>query len=145
MPFLTEEQVVAQLSAQHTKYTNDPAISGTQVKTDHDARVSTANETHSEVTNATFSTLSGTEAPGSRVTGKVYAGGNVVAPVNATYMEAQVRAALDADTLFTHGGPYGGPASYGADENTGLYSRPSPYVDSLTLIQGSLLTGEKLF
>lgn len=139
MGFLTEAQVVAQLDAQHTKYTNDPAIAGTQVKTDHDARVTTANATHTEVTNANMaSNLNSTTVSGGRgvVNAEVYSGANVVAPVNATYAEAAVRTALDADQLFTHGGPYGA---------AGAYDRPSPYVDSLTLIEGSKLTGEKLF
>ena len=133
MGFLTEAEVVAQLDAQHTKYTT--GASG-QVLTDHNARVTAANAAKTEITNATFSSVIGTEAPGERVTGKVYAGGNVVAPVNATNAEAAVRTALDADQLFTHGGPYGA---------AGAFDRPSPYVDSLTQIEGSKLTGEKFF
>lgn len=133
MPTLTEAEVVAQLSAQHTKYTT--GASG-QVLTDHNARVTAANAAKTQITNATFSSVIGTEAPGERVTGKVYSGGNVVAPINATTMEADVRTAMDADELFTHGGPYGAAADY---------SRPSPYVDGTVLVEGSKLTGEKLF
>jgi len=103
MGFLTEAEVVAQLDAQHTKYMADPATVGTQVRTDNDARVTAANATHTAVTNAQFANLIGVEAPGDRVTGKTYSGGNVVTPVNATYAEAQVRIALDADTLHTFG------------------------------------------
>lgn len=133
MGFLTEAEVVAQLSAQHTKYTT--GASG-QVLTDHNARVTAANAAKTQITNGTFSSVIGTEAPGERVTGKVYSGGNVVAPVNATNAEAAVRTAMDADQLFTHGGPYGA---------AGAYDRPSPYADSLSLIEGSKLTGEKFF
>jgi len=130
---LTEAEIVAQLSAQHTKYTTGLP---TAIQTDHDARVTTANATHTEVTNSTFTSLNTTTVAPTRgvINAKKYTGANVVAPVNATYMEAQVRTALDADQLFTHGGPY-----------TSDYSLASPYVDGLTLIQGSLLTGEKLF
>lgn len=136
MPILTEAEVVAQLAAQHTKYIEDPSLVGTDVQADQDARVAAANATHTEVTNEEFDQLNSTTVSGGRgvVNAEVYAGENVVAAVNATYAEAAVRAALDADELFTHGGPY-----------TSDYSLASPYVDSLTLIQGSLLTGEKFF
>lgn len=133
MGTLTEAEVVAQLAAQHAKM-----MSGlpTAIQSDQDARVAEANATHTAVTNEEFDTLNSVTLAPERgvVTGEVYSGGNVVTPVNATYMEAQVRAALDADELFTHGGPY-----------TSDYSVASPYVDALTLIEGSLLTGEKFF
>ena len=136
MGMLTEAEVVAQLSAQHTKYTANPALVGTQVQTDHDARVTAANAAHTAKTNAQFDTLNTTTVSGGRgvINAEVYSGANVVTPVNATIAEAAVRTALDADQLFTHGGPY-----------TADYSVPSPYTDGLTLIQGSLLTGEKFF
>jgi len=138
MATLTEAEIVAQLSAQHTKYTAAPALVGTDVQTDQDARVTTANATHTAVTStsAGFVSLNSSTIAPSRgvISAKKYTGANVVTPVNATYMEAAVRVALDADGLFTHGGPY-----------TSDYSLASPYVDSLTLIQGSLLTGEKMF
>jgi hypothetical protein len=136
MGMLTEAEVVAQLSAQHTQYTANPALVGSQVQTDHDARVTAANAAHTQVTNSTFTNLNTeTVAPDRGViNAERYTGANVVAPVNATIMEADVRTALDADQLFTHGGPY-----------TSDYSLASPYVDGLTLIQGSLLTGEKFF
>jgi len=136
MATLTEAEIVAQLSAQHTKYVEATALIGTDVQTDQDARVTAANATHTEVTNSTFTSLNSTTIAPTRgvVSAEKYTGANVVAPVNATYMEAQVRTALDADELFTHGGPY-----------TSDYSLASPYVDGLTLIEGSLLTGEKLF
>lgn len=135
MGFLTEAEVVAQLDAQHTKYTT--GASG-QVLTDHTARVAAANASHTQVTNATMTNLNSTTVSGGRgvVNAEVYSGANVVAPVNATYAEAKVRAALDADELFTTGGPYGA---------AGAYDRPSPYVDSLVQIEGSKLTGEKFF
>lgn len=131
MPNLTEAQIVEQLDAQHTKYRT--GASGTDVQDDQDAREVTANATHTEITNASF-TVSGVESPGANVTGEVYDGGDVVMPIQATYMEARVRTALDADLLHTQGGPY-----------TSDYSLASPYVDGMYLIQGSLLTGEKMF
>ena len=133
MATLTEAEIVAQLSAQHAKYTTNLP---TAIQTDHDARVTAANAAKTAKTNAEFTTLNSTTVAPTRgvVSGKVYSGGNVVTPVNATYMEAQVRVALDADELFTHGGPY-----------TSDYSLASPYVDGLTLIEGSKLTGEKFF
>jgi len=133
---LTEAEVVAQLSAQHTKYTANPALVGTDVQDDQDARVAAANATHTEKANTAFDELNTEVVAPERgvINAKRYTGGNVVAPVNATYMEAQVRAALDADQLFTHGGPY-----------TSDYTVASPYVDGLTLIEGSKLTGEKFF
>ena len=133
MATLTEAEIVAQLAAQHTKYTTSLP---TAIQTDHDARVTAANASHTAKTNAQFADLnSSTIAPSNgRISAKKYTGGNVVTPVNATYMEAAVRTALDADELFTHGGPY-----------TSDYSVASPYVDGLTLIEGSKLTGEKFF
>jgi hypothetical protein len=132
MPNLTEAEVVAQLSAQHTTYTT--GATGTPVQTAQNARMALDNSAKTAKTNAQFSTLNGTEAPGTRVTGKVYTGGNVVAPVNATYFEARVRTNLDAGTIFTYGGPY-----------TSDYALASPYVDGLALIEASKLTGEKFF
>jgi len=136
MSTLTEADIVAQLDAQHTKYTADPSLVGEPVQADQDARVATANAAHTAVTNAEFDTLNSDTVPATRgvVTGEVYSGGNIVTPVNATYMETQVAAALAADELFTHGGAY-----------TSDYSLPSPYNDGLTLIEGSKLTGEKLY
>lgn len=136
MSTLSEADIVAQLDAQHTKYTADPSLVGEDVQDDLDARVVAANAAKVEVTNEEFDTLESTAVPDTRgvVTGNVYDGGNVVAAVDATYMETQVRAALDADELFTHGGAY-----------TSDYSLASPYVDGLTLIEGSKLTGEKFF
>lgn len=136
MSELTEADIVAQLDAQHTKYTADPSLVGEPVQADHNARVVAANAAKVAVTNAQFDTLVSTAVPDTRgvVTGNVYDGGNVVTPVDATFMETQVRAALDADELFTHGGPY-----------TSDYSLASPYVDGLTLIEGSKLTGEKFY
>jgi len=135
MGFLSEAEVVAQLAAQHTKYTT--GASG-QVLTDHNARVTAANATHTQVTNATMASLNSTTVSGGRgvVNAEVYSGANVVAPVNATFAEAKVRTALDADQLFTTGGPYAAK---------GDYDRASPYVDSLVQIEGSKLTGEKFF
>lgn len=136
MATLTEAEIVAQLAAQHTKYMANPALAGTPLQTAHDARVTRANAAHTPVTNSTFTSLN-TEnvAPASgRIVAKRYTGANVVAPVNATYMEAKVRAALDADELFTTGGPY-----------TSDYSVASPYVDGLTLIEAQKLTGENFF
>lgn len=132
MPTLTEAQVVAQLAAQHTKYTT--GATGTTIQTPQNARMALDDSAKTAKTNAQFATLNGSEAPGSNVTGKVYTGGNVVTPVKATYFEAQVRTKLDAGTVFTHGGPY-----------TSAYSLASPYVDGLTLIEASKLTGEKFF
>jgi hypothetical protein len=132
MSKLTQAQVVAQLAAQHTKYT--AGATGTDVQTDQDARLALDNSQKTAKTNAQFSTMNGTEVPSARITGKVYTGGNVVTPVRATYFEAQVRTKLDAGTLFTHGGPY-----------TSNYAVASPYVDGLSLIEASKLTGEKFF
>jgi len=132
MPTLTEAEVVAQLAAQHTKYTT--GATGTPVQTDQDARLALDDAPKTAKTNSEFASLNGSEVPGDRITGKVYSGGNVVTAVNATVMEATVRAALDAGTLFTTGGPY-----------TDDYSLASPYVDSLTLMEASKLTGEKFY
>lgn len=133
MGMLTEAEVVAQLAAQHAKYTSNLP---TAIQTDHDARVTAANAAHTQVTNATFTNLNTETVSGGRgvVNVEKYTGANVVAPVNATDMEARVRTALDADQLFTHGGPY-----------TSDYSLASPYVDGLTLIEASKLTGEKFY
>jgi hypothetical protein len=132
MSTLTEAQVVEQLAAQHTKYTE--GATGMPVQTAQDARMALDDSAKTAKTNAEFAEINGTEVPGDRITGKVYTGGNVVTPVQATYMEAQVRTALDAGTLFTHGGPY-----------TSDYAVASPYVDGLSLIEASKLTGEKFF
>jgi len=132
MPELTEAQVVAQLAAQHTKYTT--GATGLPVQTDQNARMALDDTPHTAKTNAQFSELNATEVPSDRITAEVYTGGNVVTPVKATYFEAQVRAALDGGTVFTYGGPY-----------TSNYVPASPYVDSLTLIEASKLTGEKFF
>jgi hypothetical protein len=132
MSTLTQAEVVAQLAAQHTKYMT--GANGMAVQTDQTARVALDDSVRTAKTNAQFSTMSGTEVPGDRITGKVYTGGNVVTPVQATYFEAQVRTKLDAGTLFTHGGPY-----------TSDYALASPYVDGMTLIEASKLTGEKFF
>jgi len=132
MATLTEAEVVEQLAAQHTKYTE--GATGMAVQTDQNERMALDDSQKTAKTNAQFSTMNGQEVPGDRITGKVYTGGNVVTPVNATYMEAQVRTKLDAGTLFTHGGPY-----------TSDYVVASPYVDGLTLIEASKLTGEKFF
>lgn len=133
MGMLTEAEVVAQLAAQHAKYTTGLP---TDIQTDHNARVTAANALHTQVTNATFTSLNTSTISGGRgvVNAKKYTGANVVAPVNATDMEARVRTALDADQLFTHGGPY-----------TPDYTLASPYVDGVTLAEASKLTGEKLY
>ena len=128
----TEAEIVAQLNAAHDKYRT--GATGMAVQDDQDARETAIDAAKTAITNAQFSTVTGTEAPGDRVTGKVYAGGNQVTAVNATFMEASVVTALAADEGMSHGGPY-----------TADYSLASPYVDGLTLIQGSLLTGEKFF
>lgn len=134
MPNLTEAEIVAQLKHQHDQYTT--GATGLPVQDDQDARMELDDSPRDEVTNDDFTQLNSetvTNYNGS-VNAEVYTGGNVVAPVSATYAEAQVRDALDAGEAFTHGGPY-----------TSDYSLPSPYVDNLTLIQASLLTGEKFF
>ena len=132
MPYEGEDTVVGALSHAHDTYMS--GATGTPVQDDQDARVVTANATHSEVTNETFTSLQSTTVAYDNVNAEVYSGGDVVAPVNATWFESQVRTALDADALFTTGGPY-----------TSDYSLLSPYVDNLVLIEASKLTGEKLF
>ena len=139
MATLTEAEIVAQLSAQHTKYMANPALVGSALQTAHDARVTRANATHTAVTSTTAGFKAGLNveavAPTSgRIVASRYTGANVVTPVNATIMETKVAAALAADTLFTHGGPY-----------TSDYNVPSPYVDPLTLIEAQKLTGENFF
>jgi hypothetical protein len=129
---LTESEILAQLAEQDAKYRT--GATGMPVQADQDAREALDDEQKTAKTNAEFSTLEGTEVAGDRITGKVYTGGNVVTAVNATYMEAQVREALDAGETFSYGGPY-----------TSDYALASPYIDSMTLIQASLLTGEKFF
>lgn len=139
MGTLSEAEVVAQLDAQHTQYMANPALVGSDLQTEHDARVTRANAAHTQVTSTSAGFKAGlnvedASSANGRITADRYTGGNVVAPVNATYMEAQVRAALDADELFTHGGPY-----------TSDYSLASPYADGLTLIEAQKLTGENFF
>jgi hypothetical protein len=134
---LTEEEIVAQLDAQHTQRTANPALVGTTIQDDQDARVAAANATHTAITANTFTSLNTEDiAPASgNIVAKRYTGVNVITAIgDATIHEAAVRAALDADELFTHGGPY-----------TDDYSVPSPYVDALTLIEGQKLTGENMF
>jgi hypothetical protein len=132
MATLTEAEVIAQLAAQHTKYT--VGATGLPVQTDQNARMALDNSPHTAKTNAQFSTLNGTEVPSTHITGRVYTGGNRVTPVNATYFEKQVTTALTNGTVFTYGGPY-----------TTDYIPASPYVDAMTLIEASKLTGEKFF
>lgn len=133
MATLSEAEIVAQLSAQHDKYTTNLP---TAIQTDHDARVVRANAAHTAKANTAFDELNTEDVAPSRgvISAKRYTGGNVVTPVNATLHEQKVRAALDADELYAHGGPY-----------TSDYNVPSPYVDPLTLIEGQKLTGENFF
>jgi hypothetical protein len=133
MVLYNEDTVVAQLVHDDTVYMT--GATGMPVQDDLDDRVAMANASHTAKTNAELSTgLNKTSVSGGAINADVYDGGNVVTPVNATWFEAQVRLALDADALFDTGGPY-----------TSDYSVLSPYVDSLVLIEGSKLTGERFF
>lgn len=129
---LTESEVLDQLKHQHDTYLS--GATGTGVQDDQDARVSTANASHTAKANADFDELNATTVSHSRVDAKVYSGANVVTPVSATWMEQQVRTALDGDALFAKGGPY-----------TSNYVPLSPYLDPLFLIEAAKQTGEKLF
>lgn len=134
MPNLTEAEIVAQLADQHDTYT--VGATGLPVQDDQDARMALDDSPKSEVTNATFDQLNSTTVTNynGTINAEVYSGGNVVGPEKATYFEDRVRQALDAGEVFTTGGPY-----------TSDYALLSPYVDNLTLIQASQLTGEKFF
>jgi hypothetical protein len=132
MPNLTEAEILEQLAAAAAKYRT--GATGLPVQDDQTAREALDDSARTEVENDEFTQLNSTPSPAPRITAEVYTGGNVVAPVQATYMEAQVRAALDAGDAFEFGGPY-----------TSNYVPPSPYLDSLTLIEASKLTGEKFF
>jgi len=129
---LTEQEVLEQLKHQHDQYLS--GATGTPVQDDQDARVATANASHTEKANADFDELNSDEVAFANVTAKVYSGGNVVAPVSPTWMEQQVRDALDNDELFATGGPY-----------TSNYVPLSPYLDPLFLIEAQKLTGENMF
>lgn len=132
MPNLTEAQIVAQLDAADEKYRD--GATGTPVQDDQDDRETLDDAPRDDVDNDEFDQLNSDTVDFNGVQAEVYSGGNVVNPVSATYFEAQVREALDDGEVFQYGGPY-----------TSDYALPSPYVDSLTLIQASLLTGEKFF
>jgi hypothetical protein len=129
---LTEAEVLEQLQHAHETYVS--GATGTPVQDDQDARVATANATHTAKANDAFSELNADPVEYAGVSAEVYTGGNVVTPVSATWMETQVRAALDGDDLFTTGGSY-----------TSNYVPLSPYVDPLWLIEAQKLTGENLF
>ncbi len=134
MPNLTQAEIVAQLKDQHDKYTT--GATGMPVQDDQDDRMALDDTPHTGVENDEFDQLNSDTVTNynGTVNAEVYSGGNIVEPVKATYAEAKVAAAIQAGTAFTTGGPY-----------TSNYALASPYVDNLTLIQASLLTGEKFF
>ena len=135
MPTLTEEQVIEQLEHQHDQYTS--GATGTAVQADQDARMALDDTTRDDLDNETWvDDINSTDVTNynGTVNAKVYAGGNTVQPVNATYMENLVQEAIAAGELFATGGPY-----------TSDYSLASPYVDPLVLIEGSKLMGDKAF
>jgi hypothetical protein len=129
---LTESEVLEQLKHASDQYLT--GATGTPVQDDQNARVATANASHTAKTNALFSELNSEAVEDQGVSSKVYTGGNVVTPVNPTYMETQVRTALDNDALFSTGGAY-----------TSNYVPLSPYLDPLWLIEAQKLTGENMF
>ena len=129
---LTDAEALAQQKHAEDQYLT--VVTG-QVKTDIDAKVALANATHTAKTNAQLATgLNHTTVALPAINADVYTGANVVTPVNATWMEAQVRTALDADLLHHKGGGY-----------TSNYVPLSPYLDPLWLIEGAKLTGEKFY
>jgi hypothetical protein len=129
---LTEAEVLVQLQANDVKYLD--TITG-DVKTSMDAKVAAANASHTAKTNAELATgINKTTVSGNIINADVYDGGNVVTPVNATWMEQQVKDALDNDLLHHTGGAY-----------TTDYVPLSPYYDPLWLIEGQKLTGESYF
>lgn len=132
MPNLTQAEIVAQLDEQHDKYIS--GATGMPVQDDQDDRLALDDSPHTGVSNDEFDQLNSTTVSTGAVNAEVYSGGNIVEPVRATYAEAKVAAAVQAGTTFTTGGPY-----------TSNYALASPYVDNLTLIQASLLTGEKFY
>lgn len=134
MPNLTQAEIVAQLDEQHDKYIS--GATGMPVQDDQDARLALDDSPHTGVSNDEFDQLNSDTVLNynGSVRAEVYSGGNIVEPVKATYAEAKVAAAVQAGTTFTTGGPY-----------TSNYALASPYVDNLTLIQASLLTGEKFY
>lgn len=129
---LTEEEVLEQLKHQHDQYLT--GATGLPVQDDQDARVATANASHTAKANEDFDELNSETVEYAGVSAKVYTGGNVVTPVSPTWMEEQVRTALDSDLLFETGGPY-----------TSNYVPLSPYLDPLFLIEAQKLTGENMF
>jgi hypothetical protein len=129
---LTEAEVLAQLKHQHDQYRT--GATGLPVQDDQDDREDLANATHTAKANEDFDELNSVQVEFPGVSAKVYANGNVVTPVLATWMEAQARTALDGDDIFDTGGPY-----------TSNYVPLSPYFDPLWVIESSKLTGEKHF
>ena len=133
MPTLTEAQVIEQLEHQHDQYIE--GATGLPVQDDQDARLALDDAPHAEISNEDFPP-SGTVVTNynGSVNAVVYDGGDIVQPVNSTYMEGIAQAAIQGGDLFTTGGPY-----------TSDYSLASPYVDPMYLIEASKLTGEKWF
>jgi len=109
---------------------------GSSAYTDNQARVTTANATHTAKTNSQFDTLNTvTTTNAAGLVFKTYSGANVITDATPTNMGSRVRTALDADALHDSGGPI--PPS--------AYTSTSPYVDGAWLAEASKQTGEKLF
>src|SRR5688572_16439169 len=107
MSTLTEAQVIEQLEDQHDTYTT--GATGLPVQDDQDARLALDDSAHNEVTNDDFPTgLNGVAVvhPTGRIIAEVYDGGDIVQPVNVTFMEQQAQDAIQGGELFTTGGPY---------------------------------------
>lgn len=135
MPNLTEAEILAQLEHNHDQYTE--GATGMPVQDDQDARMALDDSPHEEVSNEEFTELNSEVVVNARgvITAEVYTGGNIVEPAEPpTFHEAAVTDAIQGGDAFTYGGPY-----------TSTYLPPSPYVDALTLIEASKLTGEKWF
>jgi hypothetical protein len=135
MPTLTEAQVVEQLEHQHDTYTT--GATGLPVQDDQDDRLALDDAPHDELDNETWADdINSTPVTNynGTINADVYTGGNIVQPVNSTYMESIAQDAIQGGELFTTGGPY-----------TSDYSLASPYVDPMYMIEASKLTGEKWY
>ncbi len=165
---LTADEARAQVAAAHQKYMSSAYVAGAVAGpyVDNQARVTTANATHTAVANSSFGSLNFVTAYNGNgyPIGKVYTGGNIVtvaanrAGVDAMPEDTQntedlevetvIEDALSIDKLFATGGIAPGPSAYyyaNGSEFPTYTSLLTPYVDSTFLAEASKMTGEKLF
>jgi hypothetical protein len=132
---LSQEEILAQLDSADEKYRT--GATGTPVQDDQDAREALDDSPHIPVTNEEFADLESVTVNRPGVRAEVYDGGNIVEemfPQQYTYFTDKVYDAVQSGDVFTTGGTY-----------SSNYTVAAPYVDNLTLIAASILTGEKFF